>query len=151
MTTPSAAPMDVATLNDFFQRNDAFVAHLGIQIIEVSAEHAVAIMPLEDNHRNSMLNAHGGAIFSLADMAFGAAILTKGDVYVSANTSVSFLAAGRKSPLRAEAKKIRCGKTLGVYEVRVTDAEDTLVAVCTITGCNTHKTIADVDAYRASL
>ena len=41
---------------------------------------------------------------------------------------------GRVGPLRGEARVLRSGKLLSTYEVRVTDAEGSLVAVATITG-----------------
>ncbi len=138
--------LDAATINDFFRRNDNFAKHLDVVITEASPEHAVATMPLETLHRNGMRNAHGGAIFTLADMAFGAAAIMTGTIFVSASSSINFLAAGRVGPLRAEARKVRCGKTLGVYDIRITDADGTLVAICTMTGSNTRMTPFEADA-----
>lgn len=138
--------IDAPTLSAFFRRNDTFAAHLDVEITELGPDHAVAMMPLNALHRNGMRNAHGGAIFALADMAFGAAAAMSGSVFVSANASINYLAAGRTGPLRAEARKVRCGKNLGVYDIRITDGDDTLVAICTMTGANTRMTVAEVDA-----
>lgn len=138
-------------INAFFRRNDNFAHHLDVTITEVSPDHAVATMPLQTLHRNGMQNAHGGAIFALADMAFGAVAFMAGTVFVSANASINYLAAGRIGPLRAEARKVRCGKTLGVFDIRITDADGTLVAICTMTGSNTRMTPAEVDAKCAQL
>lgn len=137
-------------INNFFRRNDNFAHHLDVMITEVSPDHAVATMPLKSLHRNGMRNAHGGAIFALADMAFGAAAAMSGNVFVSANSSINYLAAGRIGPLRAEARKVRCGKTLGVYDIRITDADGTLIAICTMMGSNTRMTPAEVDAKCAN-
>lgn len=42
--------------------------------------------------------------------------------------------AGRIGPLRGEARKIRSGRNLGTYDVRITDSDGTLVAIATVTG-----------------
>ena len=53
---------------------------------------------------------------------------------VNAQSNISYLEPGRIGPLRGEARKIRSGRNLGTYEVRITDADGTLVAVATVTG-----------------
>lgn len=120
-----------------FRRHDPFSGHLGIEILEVGEGYAVAEMPLDARHRNGMGNAHGGAVFALADMAF-AAVSNAGGLYcVNAQTSIAYLNPGRIGPLRGEARQLRAGRHLSAYEVRVTDADGTLVAAATVTGCET--------------
>lgn len=121
----------------YFNRSDTFAHHLGIELVQVAEDMGVATMPLNNEQRNGMRHAHGGAIFALADMAFAAAAHASGVYWVNAQSSISYLAPGRVGPLRGEARKIRRGHHLGVYEVRITDADGTLVAVATITGFNT--------------
>ncbi len=140
--------IDVDSLNDYFHHSDSFATRLGIEIVEVGPDCAAAIMPLNDMHRNGMGNAHGGAIFSLADMTFAAAAHASGVFFVSAQANLSFLEPGRVGPLRGEAKQIRVGRTLGIYNVRILDALETLVAIGTITGYNTHIPISDLEKYR---
>ena len=53
-----------------FNHYDPFARHMGIELLEVGPEHGVAIMPLDERHRNGMGHAHGGAIFALVDMTF---------------------------------------------------------------------------------
>ena len=53
-----------------FNHHDPFARHMGIELLEVGSEHGVAIMPLDERHRNGMGHAHGGAIFALVDMTF---------------------------------------------------------------------------------
>ena len=118
-------------------QKDLFASHVGIELEVIGEEYGVATMPLNAQQRNGMGNAHGGAIFSLADMAFAAAAYATGEYYVNAQSSISYLEPGRVGPLRAEARKLRRGKRLATYEVRVTDADGTVVAVATITGCTT--------------
>lgn len=120
----------------FFER-DHYARALEIELLEINPDHGVAVMPLDDRHKNGMGTAHGGAIFSLADMAFAAASNASGIYWVSAQSSISYLEPGRVSPLRAEALCVRRGQHLGVYEVRITDGAGTLVAVASVTGYNT--------------
>ncbi len=137
MTKQADNVVNVDVMNAHFHDCDSFATRLGITIIEASVDHAVAVMPLNDMHRNGMGNAHGGAIFSLADMAFAAAAYATGIFSVNAQSSISYLSPGRIGPLRGEAKKIRGGKRLGIYEVHVYDADNTLVATSLITGYST--------------
>ncbi len=138
MRSTCSAVLDADAINKYFQDSDNFAAQLKIEIVEVSAEHSAAIMPLTVLHRNGMGHAHGGAIYSLVDMAFAAAAHASGSFFVTVQSSISYLEPGRIGPLRAVAKKVRCGKTLGTYDVRVYDSDETVVAVATMTGYNTH-------------
>lgn len=124
-----------------FNRHDPFAKYLGIEMLEVGTERGVAIMPLDGRHRNGMGHAHGGAIFALADMTFATVSNAAGLYCVNAQSNISYLEPGRIGPLRGEARKVRSGKHLGTYEVRVTDADGTLVAVATVTGFFTQSAI----------
>lgn len=117
-----------------FNHHDPFARHLGIKLLEVGPEHGVAVMPLDARHRNGMGHAHGGAIFALVDMTFATVSNAAGYYCVNAQSNISYLEPGRIGPLRGEARKIRSGRNLGTYEVRITDADGTLVAVATVTG-----------------
>jgi acyl-CoA thioesterase len=73
---------------------------------------------------------HGGIIFSLADIAFGAACNNShGGTAVALNMTISFLTAvPAGSWLVAEAREIKQGKRAGFYQVSVTSKEGVLVA-----------------------
>lgn len=124
-------------VRDHLHKTDTFAASLGIELLEVGPDYGVAIMPLEERHRNGMGHAHGGAIFALTDMAFATVCCARGYYNVNMQSSISYLEPGRIGPLRGEARTIRGGKRTGTYEVRILDSDGTLVAVATITGYNT--------------
>lgn len=115
---------------------DRLMRHLGITLEEVREDYARAIMPITDSNINGMGIAHGGAVFSLADIAFGAAANagTQDGAVVSLSSHIEFLRAGRRSPLKAEARLVRGGRSIVVYEVDVSDAEGTLLARCSASG-----------------
>jgi acyl-CoA thioesterase len=75
-------------------------------------------------------NPHGAVIFSLADIAFGAACNSHGEPAVALNVSVSYLAAVKPgSRLIAEGRERRQGRRAGFYDVTVSLTGDTLVAL----------------------
>ncbi len=139
-----SSTLDAEALNRYFHESDSFATGLEISIVDVGEDFAVASMPLSPQHRNGLGNAHGGAIYTLVDMAFAAAAHASGTFFVTSQSSISYLEPGRLGPLRAEAKKIRVGKTLGTFDVRVYDSDGVLVAIATMTGYNTHIPIQTV-------
>ncbi len=113
---------------------DTFSKHLGIELIHIEGHNATVRMPFDERHKNGMENAHGGAIFGLADIAFAFASHAYHDKIVNAQSSISYISAGKVGPLQAVAKPIKLGRKLVIYEVKVSDATGTLIAVATITG-----------------
>lgn len=110
----------------------------------VSPEGARVSMPLSDNVKNGMGVAHGGTIFALADVAFGAAAnAERKSAVVSLNSSIDFLRPGLKGPLMAESKRIRNGKHVISYEVQVYDGEGNLIARLMATGFQTDIPLPD--------
>ena len=108
---------------------------LGIELEGFDAEGRGEVsMPLDERHRNSLGKAHGGAIFTLADMAFAAACRGAGLVCVSAQCSISYLLPGTCGPLRAVAVPVKIGRTLAVYDVMVHDGEGREIAKAVMTG-----------------
>ncbi len=108
---------------------------LGIRVESFDAEGNGAVsMPLDTRHLNVLGNAHGGAIFTLADMAFAAGCRGAGILCVSAQCSISYLLPGTCGPLRAEAVPVRLGCTLAVYDIMVYDGDGRNNAKAVMTG-----------------
>ena len=113
---------------------DQFASFLGIKVLEANSERALVGVELEDHYLNIHGGAHGGLIFSLADMAFAALVVANDLLCVNAQTSIPSVKQGKKGPLRAEARMIRAGHKLVTCEVRVLDADDELLSLATVTG-----------------
>lgn len=110
-------------------------ALLGIRVEGFDAEgNGEVSMPLDSRQLNVMGNAHGGAIFTLADMAFAAGCRGAGILCVSAQCSISYLLPGTCGPLRAKASPVRLGRTLAVYDIMVYDGEGRNIAKAVMTG-----------------
>jgi acyl-CoA thioesterase len=109
--------------------NDHFAAETGIRLVELRLGFAKAYLRLEQRHLNSVGIVQGGAIFTLADLAFAAASNSSGKVAVAINTTLSFLKATQTGALHAEATEISRTRRLSVCTVRVTNDAEELVAL----------------------
>lgn len=113
-----------------FFKNDRFADHVGIELLEVSEGRAKAKMEIKEHHLNGVNIAHGGAIFSLADLAFAVASNSHRTVALSINVSISYLKASvAGETLIAEANEVSINPKLATYEVRVTDETNDIIAI----------------------
>jgi acyl-CoA thioesterase len=109
---------------------DGFAALLGAELVTVEEGRAVARMELTDRHRNFMGMVHGGAIFGLADVAFGAAANSGENRAMAFHISIEYLAAAGDSPyLEAEVKETGRAGRAGQYSMEVRDADGRKIAV----------------------
>jgi len=115
-------------IQDFF-RKDLFAGFVGIELIEAGNGRAKARMQIGDRHRNGLGLVHGGAIFTLADLAFAAAVNSRGRAAVAIHCSISYLKAAAGDVLFAEAEEISCGPKIAAYTIRVTDASGEIIAL----------------------
>ncbi|MBQ7608191.1 MAG: PaaI family thioesterase [Desulfovibrionaceae bacterium] len=114
---------------------DKVLRLMNMSILELRHGYAKVSMPLADSLKNGMGFAHGGTIFSIADIAFGAAANEDSEHFVvTLNTSIEYLSPGVTGPLIAEARLIREGKRIKNYEVLVYDGQNTLIARAMTTG-----------------
>lgn len=111
-----------------FLKNDRFAEHCGIELVDVAEGRAKARMTVTDRHLNGVNVVQGGAIFTLADLAFAAASNSYGTVAVAINASIWFVRAAREGTLTAEAKEVSRNPKLATYAIDVTDEAGELVA-----------------------
>jgi acyl-CoA thioesterase len=102
---------------------------LGVEHQEISPGYcrvALTVQPHMLNHRGLL---HGGVIFSLADVAFGAASNSRGKIDLAISMTISFLAAvAPGARLIAEGTELAHTGTEGFYDVRVRTEDGALVA-----------------------
>jgi len=113
----------------FFQKNDRFAGHSGIELLEISEGRAKAAMNIKKHHLNSVGSVHGGAIFTLADFVFAVASNSHGTVAVAINVSISYMKAATRGRLFAEAIEVAINPKLASYTVNVTDEQGGLIAI----------------------
>lgn len=116
-------------LKAFLGARDRFAALVGIELLDVSEGYARARLALAERHLNGYDAAQGGAIFTLADLAFAAACNSHGTVAVGINVSISYVKAATAGILTAEAREVAVSARLSSCTVHVTDEAGDLVAV----------------------
>jgi len=115
-------------LKKYFER-DRFAKLSGIELLTVSPGHATARMTIQSHHLNAIGIVQGGAIFTLADLAFAAASNAHGRPAVAINVNITYLKAASGGTLHAEARELGINPKLGTYTVDITDDDKTLIAV----------------------
>ena len=109
--------------------NDRFAASSGMRLVELRLGFARTSLEIEDRHLNSVGIVQGGAIFTLADLAFAMACNSAGKVAVAVSTNLSFLRATRSGTLYAEATEVARSRKISTCTVRVTDNAGDLIAL----------------------
>jgi acyl-CoA thioesterase len=105
---------------------------LGIETLEESKGHSVTQVVVRDELLNRHEVAHGGLIFALADQAFAAACNYDYAPSMAVHVDASFFAPARAGDvLRAEATEVRRGRTMGFYEMLVTNQDGKPIAKVT--------------------
>src|SRR5665647_289328 len=115
-------------LKRFFKK-DNFAANSGIELLEVSPGYAKARMDIGEKHLNALKTVQGGALFTLADLAFAAASNAYGTATVAINVNISFVKAATKGTLIAEAKETSISPKIATYNVNITDDDGDIVAI----------------------
>ena len=125
--------------------HNRFMQMLGIRVIKVEEGYARCSMEIQDDFFNPNNSVHGGAIFTLADCVSGYAAASYGMRCTTMDAVISYLkpALAKSKTLYGEAKEIKHGKTVSVYDVWVTDEHETLIAKCTFTFYNLGVPIPD--------
>jgi acyl-CoA thioesterase len=120
--------MDVDSIARFFER-DRFAKENGIHVLEVRPGFARTQMTVEPRHLNSIGILQGGALFTLADLAFAVASNSHGVVAVACQADITWFKAVQSGRLTATAEEISRTRKLSTCLIRVTDESDELVAL----------------------
>ena len=120
------------TIQEFF-KDDRYAALSGIELLEVEPGQAKTRMEIKDIHLNAGNVVQGGAIFTLADFAFAAAVNAYGNLAMSIETSIRYFKGVGTGTLFAEAKAMHVHKKLATFEVTITNEKEELIALFTAT------------------
>jgi acyl-CoA thioesterase len=102
---------------------------LGMEIVEVRSGHATLAMTIKPHMVNGQRIAHGGFIFTLADSAFAFACNSHNERAVAAQGNITFIRPGKLGDrLVATAREISRSGRSGIYDVRVTAGDGTVIA-----------------------
>jgi acyl-CoA thioesterase len=102
---------------------------LGIEYLELRRGYCRLGLALQPHMTNFQGYPHGGVIFSLADVAFGAACNSHGEPAVALSMTISYLTAvPAGSRLIAEGRQVKQGRRAGFYDITVSTDTGTVVA-----------------------
>lgn len=122
------------TLKDFF-KGDRFAALAGVELLEVGEGHARACMLVTHDHLNGGGWCQGGALFTLADLAFAAAVNSHLQLTVSTSSNITyFKSVGEGTVVFADAQETVNHHRMPYAEVRITDEQGDLIALFTSSG-----------------
>jgi acyl-CoA thioesterase len=122
------------TLKDFF-KGDRFAALAGVELLEVGEGRARARMLVTHDHLNGGGWCQGGALFTLADLAFAAAVNSHLQLTVSTSSNITyFKSVGEGTVVFADAQETVNHHRMPYAEVRITDEQGDLIALFTSSG-----------------
>lgn len=114
----------------WFLERDAFAKLLGIRIIEAAPGYAKTAMDLTDDLKNGAGIAHGGAVFTLADLALALASNTHGRLALAVSSAITYVRPGTGNTLYAEAREISCAHKMATYAITISNESGVTVAAC---------------------
>jgi acyl-CoA thioesterase len=113
---------------------DPFARSLGIEVIAFDEGYSKVAVTVNRQMLNSHDTAHGGLVFTLADVAFALACNSHGRLAVALNVSINYVApVSSGTRLIAEATEESLGHRIGLYRLVVRTEDGTLVATCQAT------------------
>jgi len=104
---------------------------LGFEIKGGGEGRAVVTLKAGPQHANPMGTLHGGVLCDIADAAMGVAFastLAAGESFTTVELKINFFRPVWDASLKAEAKVVRRGSTVGYVECEITDESARLVA-----------------------
>ncbi len=122
----------MATFQEFF-KDDKFALNAGVELLEVAPGLAKARMLVTPEHLNAGGVCQGGAVFTLADLAFAAVANSRKKLTLSVSANISFVRSAKEGYLYAEARELSSSR-IPLIEVRITNEADELIALMTSSG-----------------
>ncbi|MBQ8592985.1 MAG: PaaI family thioesterase [Bacteroidaceae bacterium] len=118
-----------------FLKNDRFAANAGVELIEVHEKYAKAQMRVTAEHLNAGGVCQGGALFTLADLAYAAVANNEKALTFSITANITFVHAAKEGEIiYAEAEEIVNHPRIPFIEVRLTNGQGELLAIFTSSG-----------------
>jgi len=132
--------VSVETIKELVRKNDRLGKLLGVELVEVREGYAEARLKIGPQHLNAANVAHGGAVFTVADIALAGASNSYGTVSLLTNGNLTvFHATKEGDTLIARAEELSKSRKLAHYRVVVSNGEGEQIAVFTATVYQTGK------------
>ena len=126
--------MNYQKMADYRNSHNPYVQPQGVFVEEISPGYARVTKTVIPEDANPLGVPHGGVYFTMADTACGSAMASHGDKAVTMSASYNFFRSANVGDcLTAEAREVKHGKTVCVFEVRITDQNGVLLGTGTFT------------------
>ena len=110
---------------------EPFAKKFGIKLLELDEGYSKVGMNFTPDMENFLGMAHGGALFALIDEAFETASNSHGTVAVALNMNITYISPPSSgSRLMAEAREFNKTQRTAVYDIKLYDEENHLIASC---------------------
>lgn len=121
--------MNPKELAQYMLNQDAFSQWMGVQIIDVTEKYCLIEMPIRPEMVNGLRTVHGGVTFAFADTALAFSSNNTNDASVALNCVINFMKAVREGDtLRAESILVSDTRKTGIYDIKITNQNNDLVA-----------------------
>ena len=117
-----------------FFKSDRFAMNAGVELLEVKLGFAKARMLVTNEHLNAGGVCQGGALFTLADLAFAAVANSHDQLTLSINANITFIRSVKEGYVYAEAVEVFNHHRIPFIEVRLVDEAGELIGVMTSSG-----------------
>jgi acyl-CoA thioesterase len=109
--------------------SEPYVILFGIKVLELKKGYSLVQMKIKKSYDNIFSITHGGAIFSLVDVAFGSAANSYGTVAVALNISINYMKSVLAGDtLTAEATEVSRGRKVATYNIIVRNSSNEIIA-----------------------
>ena len=110
---------------------EPFAQKFGIKLLDLDDGYSRVQMKFTPDMENFLGMAHGGALFALIDVAFETASNSHGTVAVALNMNITYISPpSPESMLIAEAREISRTQRTAVYDIKLMDDQNHLIASC---------------------
>lgn len=117
----------IKTMLEFLEQNE-YIQHLGIEMLEIRKGYGYGKMPYKNDVTNPYGSVHGGVLYSFADIVAGTTAALEGVFATTVNGNMNFLEPGLNTEnLYCKATAVRCGRSLSVYKVEISDDDGKLI------------------------
>ncbi len=122
--------MDSQKLLKAMTDHDKFSEWLGLEVLEVREGYAKLQAVIRPEMMNGVGSVHGGVTFSMADSAFAFSCNMYNNISVALDVHISFTKAGREGDVfTIESQEISSTKRTGIYDIKVTNQHNELIAL----------------------
>ena len=103
---------------------------LGFRITEATPERVTGVLPVTPKLHQPFGIVHGGVYATVVETtaSVGAVVALGGGQAVGVSNTTDFLRGVRDGELRVEGTRLQLGRTMQLWQVRITDERDQLVA-----------------------